>query len=163
MIEVVGLIDEDMVNYKKCSMYIAFPKCSFKCGKENCQNYKLSFTQPLVVEPERICERYLNNPLTNAIVIGGLEPLDSFFDLLSLIDCFRYKYKCEDDIVIYTGYTEEEVFSSETKLAAQCKNLLQYKNLIFKFGRYVPNEEAHFDEILGVKLASNNQYGKRVT
>ena len=40
--KVVGLIDEDIVNYKKTSMYIAFPFCSFKCerecGKEICQN-----------------------------------------------------------------------------------------------------------------------------
>jgi hypothetical protein len=30
-------------------------------------------------------------------------------DLISLIDCIRNKYNIEDDIVIYTGYTKEEL------------------------------------------------------
>ena len=28
------LIDEDFVNYKVPSMFIAFPRCTFKCEKE---------------------------------------------------------------------------------------------------------------------------------
>ena len=31
---VKGIIDEDFVNYKKPSMYIAMPNCSFKCDKD---------------------------------------------------------------------------------------------------------------------------------
>ena len=41
--------------------------------------------------------------------------------------------------------------------------LLKYKNIIIKFGRYIPNSENKYDEILGVTLASQNQYAKRVT
>ena len=41
-----GLIDEDIVNYRKISMYLAFPYCSFKCDKECgepvCQNSSLA-------------------------------------------------------------------------------------------------------------------------
>ena len=41
-----GLIDEDFINYKKPSMYIAFPKCDFKCDYEAgcsvCQNSDLA-------------------------------------------------------------------------------------------------------------------------
>ena len=40
---VKGIIDEDFINYKKPSMYIASSKCSFKCDKECgravCQNF----------------------------------------------------------------------------------------------------------------------------
>ena len=32
---VKGILFEDFVNYKKAAMYIAFPKCDFKCDKEN--------------------------------------------------------------------------------------------------------------------------------
>lgn len=53
-----------------------------------------------------IVQRYLSNPLTSAVVIGGLEPFDQKEELLHLIDEFR-RYT-EDTIVIYTGYTEEE-------------------------------------------------------
>ena len=46
IIEVKGIIWEDMVNYKKISTTLMFPKCSFKCDKENgiqlCQNWGLA-------------------------------------------------------------------------------------------------------------------------
>jgi len=41
--------------------------------------------------------------------------------------------------------------------------LSQYKNVIIKFGRFIPNQEPHYDEILGVNLASNNQYARRIS
>ena len=41
-----GIIDECIGDYKKTSMYVAMPYCSFKCDKENgmslCQNSNLS-------------------------------------------------------------------------------------------------------------------------
>ena len=36
-------------------------------------------------------------------------------------------------------------------------------NIIIKYGRFIPHQEKHFDEILGVYLASDNQYGKRIS
>ena len=62
-----------------------------------------------------------------------------------------------DDIVIYTGYTE-----AECKASCYIYDLLRYKNIIIKFGRFVPNQEPHYDEVLGVMLASDNQYAKRL-
>lgn len=165
--KIVGLLDEDMVNYKKCAMYIAFPFCSFKCDKECgepvCQNSELAQSPTFEISPEEICERYINNPLTSAIVIAGLEPFDSPFDLIALIGCFRYEYKCNDDIVIYTGYTEEEITSTDSKMGVLYKNLIDFGNVIIKYGRFVPNNETHFDEVLGVNLASDNQYAKRIS
>ena len=38
--------------------------------------------------------------------------------------------------------------------------LSHYKNVIVKFGRFIPNQESHYDKILGVNLVSNNQYSK---
>lgn len=162
--KIIGLIDEDIVNYKKCSMYIAFPKCDFKCGKDICQNASLINNSTIDIPVEEVCQRYLKNPLTSAVVLGGLEPFDTPFDLMSFIDCLRNKYKCDDDIVIYTGYTEDEFrISVIAYLAIVFQNISKYPNIIIKFGRYEPNQEPHFDEVLGVKLASDNQYGKRVS
>ena len=40
-------------------------------------------------------------------------------------------------------------------------NLLShYKNIIIKYGRFIPNSESIFDDILGVKLISSNQYAE---
>ena len=166
--KIVGLIDEDIVNYKKTSMYIAFPYCSFKCEKEYggkfCQNSSLAKHSIIEISPEEVCDRYLNNPITNAIVCAGLEPFDSRFDILTLIDCLRHKKQCEDDFIIYTGYTEEELNDPmNNEIHFLYENLKNYKNIIIKFGRFIPNQEHHYDEVLGVELASNNQYAKKVT
>ncbi len=154
--EILGLIDEDLINYKKCSMYIIFPKCSFKCGKENCQNYKLESASIINITPEKICRRYVDNSLSEAVVLGGLEPFDSPFDLLDFINCLRYKYKNDDDIVIYTGYKEREIQSF-------IEQLKQYKNIIVKFGRFRPYLNSCYDPVLKVNLASNNQYAKKIS
>jgi hypothetical protein len=105
-----------------------------------------------------ICERYLNNPLSHSLVLGGLEPFDSFSDVVGLVETLRHEYKCDDDIVIYTGYTEYEVQEKIDQLKE--KDLLP---LLIKFGRFRPGQESHLDESLGVELANSEQYGKWVT
>jgi len=60
-----------------------------------------------------------------------------------------------DPVVIYTGYTEEEV---EKILGWAFIKWLG--NLYIKYGRFIPGQEPHFDEVLGINLASDNQYGK---
>ena len=154
-----NLIDEDFINYKKPSMFIAFPYCSFKCEKDCgihcCQNSELARSRNIDVSPHILTARYTNNPLTSSIVFGGLEPFDSFGDMFILIKHFRLHVP-EDDIVIYTGYNENEIVD-------QVQMLSKFKNIIIKYGRFVPNDEPHFDEILGVTLASKNQYAKRIS
>ena len=148
-----GIRDEDFVNYKKCSMFISWPRCTFKCDQENgcqyCQNMPLVHYPDITVTAEDLVQRYLQNPLSKAVVFGGLEPFDSFGEVKGLIDEFR-KYT-DDDIVIYTGYDEHELFEQTNALSA-------YSNIIIKFGRFRPNQAPHYDEILGVNLASDNQY-----
>lgn len=156
--KVITIVDEDFVNYKKASMYIAFPNCSFKCGKNICQNSPLA-TQPRIdISYESIVRRYLNNQYTNAIVFAGLEPFDDFTDLELLINEFRIY--TDDDIVIYTGYNKDEIQERINYLKDTCG----YKNIIIKFGRYIPKliQESHYDEVLGVNLASDNQYAERI-
>ena len=158
--QIKGLKDEDFVNYKKPSMFIIFPNCSFKCDKENgcnlCQNSHLA--QELVIEmsSNTILHRYIHNDISQAIVCGGLEPFDSNQELLDFIEKARDYFCIRDDIVIYTGYTEEELQDNFV-----FQQIIQFPNIVIKFGRFRPNEEAHFDEVLGIKLASNNQYAKR--
>ena len=166
---VKGIIDEDFLNYKKPSMYIATSKCSFKCDKECgravCQNSKLAHDPIAEITVEELIGRYLNNPITKAIVISGLEPFDSPDDLYHFVCTLRDVEKCNDDIVIYTGYTEYELTlddSGNTENATY-NWLKHYPNIYIKFGRYVPDQEPHYDEVLGVMLASDNQYGKKVS
>ena len=152
------LVDEDFVNYKKPSMFIGFPHCTFKCdrecGEEVCQNSPLVRQPNIEIEIKDIVKRYMENPITEAVVIGGLEPFDDFTDLLNLIGLLRMHTL--DDIVIYTGYTEKE-------LCLHTYTLSMFPNVIIKFGRFIPHSCPRFDEILGIELQSDNQYAKVIS
>ena len=169
--KIKGIIDEDFVNYSKPSMYVAFPSCTFKCDKDNqceiCQNSSLACQPDIEVTSEQIVKRYLANPITKAIVVSGLEPFDTMIELISLVCCLRSNYHCMDDIVIYTGYTEDELSAGryghdrDDVQKDLYKYLCNFPNIIIKFGRFIMNDEEHIDPVLGVKLASHNQYAKR--
>lgn len=150
-----GLNEYDICNFRLPSMFIIFPTCSFKCDKECgrpvCQNSSLAREPIIEIDTKEIIHRYLDNPLTHAVVCGGLEPFDSTAELFVFITLFRVF--SQDPIVIYTGYTEEE-------LADQLTFLQKFDNIIIKFGRFIPDSPHIFDALLGVELASDNQYAK---
>jgi hypothetical protein len=58
--------------------------------------------------------------------------------------------------VIYTGYEEWELLTNP-----YYEKILEYDNIVIKYGRFRPGQVPHYDEVLGVKLASDNQYAKR--
>lgn len=159
-ITIKELRDEDFTSYKKPSMVIGFARCSWKCerecGMQVCQNGTLAQAPDRTIGVKTIVNRYINNPITSAIIMAGLEPFDSEEDLFFLITYLRVA--TQDDIVIYTGYTKEEIQNREVY-----KYLLNAKNIIIKFGRFIPNQQPHYDEMLGVKLASDNQYAERIS
>ncbi len=158
--QIKGLKDEDFVNYKKPSMFIIMPFCSFKCDKENgcnlCQNSHLAQEPNHTFDTNSLIERYIANPITKAIVFGGLEPFDTVEELRDFIFTLRLKYKCCDDVVIYTGYDEWELIGNPEYNA-----IIRCGNIVIKYGRFRPNQQPHYDEVLGIKLASDNQYAKR--
>lgn len=158
---VKGLTDEDFVNYKVPSMYIATATCSFKCdmeyGSRICQNSELAKQPTHRISDALIVNRYINNNITRAIVFGGLEPFDQFDDMCCLIKMLRLDMFVPDDIVIYTGYDRSEI---EEKVAFLEKI---YSNIIIKFGRYIPGQQPHYDPVLGVYLASDNQYAVKIS
>ena len=146
--------DEDFTSYKKPSMVIGFPRCNWKCGKGLCQNSPLAKSPDIEISMDALINRYINNPITKAVICAGLEPCDNWRDLMHFISTLRHY--SDDDIVIYTGYTKEEIPN-------QLKYLRAYRNIIVKFGRFIPNQPPHYDEVLGVKLASDNQYAERIS
>ena len=97
---------------------------------------------------------YLKDGLEESIVFGGLEPMLQFQELISFIDKFRNI--SNDDIVIYTGYYK-------TEIEKEIDILKKYKNIIIKFGRYIPNRQSRYDEVLGVTLISDNQFAEKIS
>ena len=155
--KVKTIVTEDFSNYKKIAMFIGTVTCNWKCCVESgyepdlCQNEPLAQMETKELDNEKIVDKYLSDPITNSVVIGGLEPFDQFDDMMEFIEAFRKR--CDDDIVIYTGYNENEI-------AGKIEILKSVGNVIVKFGRYIPNDKPKYDEVLGVTLASSNQYAK---
>lgn len=153
-----NVILEDFVQYHKCSMFIGTATCDWKCCREAncdiCQNLPLAKAPTLDIDDTYLASLYINNPLTEAIVYGGLEPLDQFDELLASIDTFRAQ--TNDDIVIYTGY-----YPHETK--EKILELQKRSNIIVKFGRFKPNSPHIYDKILGVELSSDNQWAEKIS
>lgn len=154
-----GIIIEDFINYKLPSMFLITCSCDWKCCKEAgnniCQNMEIVKEKNKNISDEKIFEKYISNPITKAIVVGGLEPFDQFEELHNLIHYFR-ENNCEDEFVIYTGYYPEEI-------EGYVYFLKMFKNIIIKFGRYIPNRNNKYDEILGVTLASDNQFARKIS
>ena len=154
-----GLVQEDFVNYKKPSMFVSTATCSFKCDRESgtqcCQNSALALQPDIEIGIGRLVAMYTGNPITQAVVFGGLEPMDQFEDVSKFISRLRTT-GCRDDVVIYTGYNKTEISDKLWMLAA-------FPNIIVKFGRFVPNSEPRFDAVLGVTLASKNQYAEKIS
>ena len=157
--KVKGIVAEDFCNYKVPSMFIISSVCDWKCCIEAgldisvCQNASL-ISQPVYkIDDGAIYEFYRRNPITQAVVIGGLEPMLQFDEVLHLLNFFRSSY-CKDPFVIYTGYLPEEIPEKIEQLRG--------RNVIVKFGRFIPNSKSRHDELLGVTLASENQFAQFV-
>jgi len=131
---ITTIIDEDTISYQFPSMYIGM-------GEQD------SFA----ISDDEIVTRYRCSDTTVAIVIGGDEPLDQFEEVFNFISKLRFDYHCNSRVIIYTNYDRDEV----TK---QINALKMLDPIIVKFGRYIPGQEPHLDPVLGVKLASDNQY-----
>lgn len=160
-IHLKGVVMEDFVNYAKPSLFLITCKCDWKCCHEAnipitvCQNEPVvrQVTKEFLISS--IYKAYIDNEITKAVVIGGLEPILQFEEVLSLLDYFR-KQNCNDDFVIYTGYYKEEI-------EKEIEQLKKYPNVILKYGRYKPNLVSRFDDVLQITLVSDNQYAERIS
>ena len=141
-------------------MFIGTSICNWKCCKEAniseeiCQNYGWYNATTHNIEDEKIIKRYIDNSYTDSIVIGGLEPFAQYDELYEFIKKFRGV--SDDTIIIYTGYNKNEIKDEVNELSS-------FNNIIVKFGRFIPNQQSHFDEVLGVSLASDNQYAEIIS
>lgn len=160
-----GFLDEDFIQYKKPAMFLGTATCDWKCCHDAgcdvsmCQNSPLANSPVHTVSYADLFDRYIHNPITTAIVVGGLEPFLQFEELRGLIAYFRQK-ECLDDFVIYTGYYPQEI--TQQLVSLRMLNTIYGGTIIIKFGRYVPGSAPVQDPVLCVTLASSNQYAERL-
>ena len=158
-----GCVIEDFNNYKKPSLYLSNSICNgFKCNLEDknniCQNSELVKTPTKFLSLNFLINQYLKNPITKSIVFSGLENFDEFNQMYYFIKILREEYFCDDEIIIYTGFKKEEVIDKVELL----KEFSKDGSIIIKYGRYNSKGKARYDEILGIALASDNQYAERI-
>ena len=158
---VKAIIAEDFINYKLPSMFISTCFCDYKCCTELgldtgvCQNAPLAQSDNIDIPDQTIYEQFINNPITKAVVIGGLEPMIQINEVVDLIKLFRNQGE-DCPFIIYTGYYPNEI-------PEPLNRLKQYKNIIVKFGRFIPDSQSKYDGVLGITLASSNQYAEVIS
>ena len=155
------IVPERFQDYKLPSMFISTCFCDYKCCHEQgldievCQNAPLAQQENKEIDNQIIYEQFVNNPITKAVCVGGLEPMIQINEVIDLINLFRTNGE-NCPFVIYTGYYPNEI-------PEPLERLKQYKNIIVKFGRFIPNSQSRYDEVLGVTLASSNQYAEIIS
>ena len=123
-----SLIDEDFVNYKEAAMFIGTTKCGGKCCIEAgipltvCQNDTWRNAPIVEMDTEELCHRYLDNVLTSAIVIGGLEPFEQFDEIREFIHLMRTEFNCDEDTRISLS-SLEDTFQIEIPDLMKCLGL----------------------------------------
>ena len=174
-----------VISMPKCDF-----KCNRECnGDIVCQNYSLRDSKIIDIDIDKLVSKYINDPYTSAIIFSGFEPFyripynndidknylidtrlreiewldkrqSSFNDIFNFLYMLRIIYKCNDDVVIYSGYTQEELSNPEYNIIEILKKYYtsEKNKIIIKCGRFIPNNDPHLDPILGIKLASDNQY-----
>lgn len=145
-------------DYKKSALLFCTCYCDWKCCTDAgidisvCQNQKITQQKEIEVSFESVLKK-VNQSVTDAVIFGGLEP---FMQTDEVVQCIEYlrEHGVTKDIVIYTGYNLLEI-ENITLYRLACQNV------ILKVGRYKPDEPNHdvIDSVLGVKLATRNQYG----
>lgn len=143
-------------DYKKSALLLCCISCDWKCcieagiSNDVCQNHNIAKQGEARLPFDVILNR-VNSSLTDAIIFGGLEPLLQTKEVCGLIEYLR-ECGVKKDILVYTGYYLEEIDSGVLERLKKC-------HVILKCGRYIPNKPKKFDKILGITLASDNQYG----
>ena len=160
--KIKGVVDECFQDYKKTSMLISMAGCDWKCCNEAgipvsvCQNSELAKQEDIEISDVELVDRYLKNPITKAVIFAGLEPMLQWKEMFDFIFELRYARQCDDDVVIYTGYYPEEI---ESRLEL----FSNFKNVIVKFGRFIPDKPKRYDEVLGIELISDNQFAMKIS
>lgn len=145
--------------YKKIGLLVPIGiSCTWKC--KNCINRQHTFKNSnkyhiSEYEIGEIIKIYKKNILVESLILAGLEPFDNPHDLRRLIGVFRDSIS--DDIIIYTGYDNDDIDTNK-ELKMLLQEILKYDNILVKFGRYIEGKDKIYDNVLGIELASDNQW-----
>lgn len=119
MIRICGVVRESIVDGPGLRFVLFTQGCPHHCpGCHNPESHPMDGGS--LVEPQRVVEEMKKNPLLKGLTLSGGEPTLQCGALLPLVRAMAPMHK---DIVLYTGYTYEE-------LMARCKTEPELKELL---------------------------------
>lgn len=145
-IRIAGTIGESIVDGPGIRYVVFTQGCSHHCpGCHNPQTH--SFDGGTITDTEELISQFKNNPLLKGITISGGEP---FCQPLAAAELARAAHECGKDVMVYTGYTFEQLLSGNVGNAMV---LLEQADILVD-GRF---EEAKKSLLLKFKGSSNQR------
>ena len=106
-IRIAGTIGESIVDGPGIRYVVFTQGCPHHCpGCHNPQTH--SFDVGTIMDIEELISQFKNNPLLKGITISGGEP---FCQPLAAAELARAAHECGKDVMVYTGYTFEQLLS----------------------------------------------------
>lgn len=124
MLRIAGVIRESIVDGPGLRFVVFTQGCPHHCeGCHNPQTHDPNGGYEISIE--RILEEFGKNPLLQGITLSGGEPFSQAKELVLLARAVKERGK---DVVIYTGFTLEELIMSDdndiNELLLQCDTLI---------------------------------------
>ena len=87
------------------------------------------------------------------------------FDLVvkHVHDVIKHWEENHENIFCQLGIFPSEAKTWTDEIADKIDALKKFENVIVKFGRFIPDAKHRFDDVLGVELASDNQFAERIS
>lgn len=120
-----GISYPDVNNGLGCRVTLWVAGCSHHCkGCQNKETWDKKSGRFFSKEDKEKLFDILSKPYIKGLTLSGGDPLDSFNEVLQLVEEIRDTFGSTKDIWLYTGYTLEQINNSEKK------EILQYINYL---------------------------------
>lgn len=114
MLRVAGVVKESITDGPGLRYTIFTQGCNHKC--KGCHNPKTwSYDGGYEVDVEDIYNDIAKNPLLKGVTISGGEPFDQAFECWYLISEYIKKKSPNLDVMVYSGYTVEELIEKSVE------------------------------------------------
>lgn len=131
LLNIAGIVDDSIVDGPGIRLTVFFQGCLHHC--KNCHNPE---TWPMNIgkniSVDEIINKLKNNPLLQGITLSGGDPLYQIGGCLSLCKAIKKELPYLD-IILYTGFTFEEILEMNNK---NMKELLSFLDVIID-GPYI--------------------------
>ena len=111
-----GISYPDVNNGLGCRVTLWVSGCSHHCkGCQNKETWDKKSGRVFSKEDKDKLFEILSKPYIKGLTLSGGDPLDSFDELLELVEEIRDTFGSTKDIWLYTGYTLDQIKNSEKK------------------------------------------------